>query len=79
MRDAVMFPESALSPAGDRDISVEAARENAYDAVAHFHLAYPDDIVDPKNARTFGTFEISLTLAALGILIFSLFLASGRS
>jgi hypothetical protein len=74
MGDTFMFPESALSPPGDWNISVQAERENAYDAIAQFHITYPDDIVDPKNARTFGTFEMSLALAALGIIIFSVFL-----
>jgi len=73
-----MFPESALSPSGDWNISIQAERENAYDAVAQFRLAYPDDIVDPKNARMFGAFETSLSLTALGIIIFSLFLIRRR-
>lgn len=78
MGDIFMFSESALSPAGEWNIAVSAERENAYDAVAQFHLAYPDDIVDPKNARTFGTFETVLALAALGIMLFSFFLIRRR-
>jgi methionine-rich copper-binding protein CopC/putative copper export protein len=78
MGDTFMFPESALSPSGDWNISIQAERENAYDAVAQFRLAYPDDIVDPKNARMFGAFETSLSLTALGIIIFSLFLIRRR-
>lgn len=78
MGDTLMFSESTLSPPGDWNISVQAERENAYDAVAQFHITYPDDIIDPKNARTFGTFELTLILAALGIIIFSIFLFRWR-
>jgi methionine-rich copper-binding protein CopC/putative copper export protein len=79
MGDTFMFPENTLSPAGEWNISVSAERENAYDAVAQFRLAYPDDIVDPKNARTFGTFETTLAAAALGIILFSFFLLRRRT
>lgn len=78
MGDTFMFPESTLSPSGIWSISVQAERENAYDAVAEFRIAYPDDIVDPKNARTFGVFETILAVAALGSVVFSLSLFRRR-
>jgi methionine-rich copper-binding protein CopC/putative copper export protein len=78
MGDTFMFPENILSPAGEWNIAVSSERENAYDAVAQFRLAYPDDIVDPKNARTFGMFETALAAAAFGIILFSLLLLRQR-
>lgn len=67
-----VFPKSALSPQGHWTVSVTARRPNAYDANARFAINNPSDIAAAHASdgkRTFGWFELSLSIIALLLLI----------
>ena len=64
-----VFPENLLSPPGIWTVGVTAQRAGAYDATASFKVDYPREIAESDahaEDRTFGSFEITNIVVALG-------------
>ncbi len=72
-----VFPENLLSPPGIWTVGVTAQRAGAYDASASFKVDYPREIAESDahaEDRTFGSFEITNIVVALGLLVASIVL-----
>lgn len=71
------FSRSELAPPGTWEVAVAAQRESAYDAVASFSVAYPDEVVSTvvtPSRRAADGFTWFLLVCALFIAAFSFFL-----
>lgn len=73
-----VFPVKELSLPGDWSVDLTVQRSSSYDAVASFHVDYPDQLEEAKAAserRSFGMFEWLLFAAAIAAIGFTVFLS----